>query len=239
MNLTKIEWTDYSWNPITGCNKGCSYCYAKKMANRLKGRAGYDRDDPFKPTFHSDKLEQPKAKIKPSMIFTCSMGDFFDPEVEDDWRENVYEVMDKTCWHAYQVLTKQPISEPEFRPAFPKNMWLGITIDGTSNYWEKPLDTLRKSSAAMKFISFEPILGDSFPEDLSGIDWVIIGAQTGPGAKEVNQQAVEKLVDLIMSNNIPLFVKPNIRLQIKQSSDSDWLLREDFPKSVYKSAEIC
>ncbi len=234
MNITKIEWTDYSWNPITGCNNGCSYCCAKKMALRLQGRSGYNKENPFKPTYHSQRLNQPLAKTKSSMIFTCSMGDFFDYEVKSTWREDVYNVMDKAKWHAYQILTKQPIIEPEFRGVFPKNLWLGISIDGTSNYWKEPLETLKNSSATMKFVSFEPILGNALPDDLSGIDWAIIGAQTGNGAKSVNPQTVNKVVNLITSNDIPLFVKPNIRWQIPKNSGSDWILREEFPRPFYK-----
>ena len=237
MNITKIEWTDYSWNPITGCNNNCSYCYAKKMALRLKGRAGYNKNNPFKPTFHSDRLDQPLKKTKPSMIFTCSMGDFFDFEVKNTWREEVYNIMDKSKWHVYQMLTKKNIIEPELRSAFPKNLWLGISIDGTSDYWIEPLKTLKNSSALMKFISFEPILGGHIPDDLSGIDWAIIGAQTGIGAKSVNQKIVNKIVDLISSYNIPLFVKPNIREQIKKTSEPEWLLREEFPMSSQKKIE--
>ena len=238
MNITKIEWTDYSWNPITGCNNNCPYCYAKKMALRLKGRSGYDKENPFKPTFHSDRLNQPLKKTKPSMIFTCSMSDFFDFEVKSAWREDVYNIMDKSKWHAYQILTKQPIIEPELIDTFPKNLWLGISIDGTSKYWKEPLDTLKNSSATMKFISFEPILGDVIPDDLSEIDWAIIGAQTGVGAKNVNPRFVNKVVDLISSYNIPLFVKPNIRCQIKNDSDNEWLLREEFPTSFYKKKAV-
>lgn len=235
MNHTKIEWTDYSWNPITGCNNRCPYCYATKMATRLKGRSGYDKETPFKPTFHPQRLFQPLTATKPSMIFTCSMGDFFDSEVKSAWREDVYKVMDTAKLHTYQLLTKQPIIEPEFRTNFPKNMWLGISIDGTSKYWKKPLDTLKNSSASVKFISFEPLLGDELPDDLNDIDWAIIGAQTGIGAKNVNPHVVNRVIDLITSNGIPLFVKPNLRLQIPQNSKSDWVLREEFPKPLYKT----
>ncbi len=238
MNITKIEWTDYSWNPITGCNNRCPYCYAKKMATRLKGRSGYDKETPFKPTFHSQRLMQPLTKTKPSMIFTCSMGDFFDFEVKNSWREDIYKVMDKAKWHAYQILTKQPIIEPEFRTTFPKNLWLGITIDGTSKYWKEPLETLKNSSASMKFISFEPLLGNALPDDLTGIDWAIIGAQTGIGAKSIDLKIVNIVVDLISTYNIPLFVKPNIRCQLQKNSNAEWILREEFPIQFYKTRDI-
>jgi protein gp37 len=238
MNITKIEWTDYSWNPITGCNNRCLYCYAKKMATRLKGRSGYDKDTPFKPTFHPQRLGQPISKTKQSMIFTCSMGDFFDIEVKSSWREDIYRVMDKAKWHAYQILTKQKIIEPEFRDKFPKNLWLGVSIDGTSRYWEEPFETLKKSSAVMKFISFEPLLGNFLPDDLTGIDWAIIGAQTGIGAKSVNPKIVNRVVELISSYDIPLFVKPNIRGQIPKNPGSEWVLREEFPQSFFRTRKI-
>ncbi|MDP3104565.1 MAG: DUF5131 family protein [Candidatus Methanoperedens sp.] len=238
MNITKIEWTDYSWNPITGCNNRCLYCYAKKMATRLKGRSGYDKETPFKPTFHPQRLGQPLSKTKQSMIFTCSMGDFFDTEVKSSWREDIYRVMDKAKWHAYQILTKQKIIEPEFREKFPKNMWLGVSIDGTSRYWQEPLETLKKSSALMKFISFEPLLGNFLPDDLTGIDWAIIGAQTGIGAKSVNPKIVNRVVELISSYDIPLFVKPNIRGQIPKNPGSEWVSREEFPQSFYSKRKI-
>jgi len=229
MNSTKIEWTDFTWNPITGCNKGCSYCYAKKMAFRLKGRYGYDKINPFKPTFHLLRLKEPLEKEKPCMIFTCSMGDFFDPAVKEEWREEVYKILDNTP-HVYQILTKQKIIEPKFRNRFPKNLWLGVTIDGTSNYWEKPLKSLENSSAKIKFISFEPILGNYFPKDLSFIDWTIIGSQTGVGAKGVNEKYVCELISIINRCKVPLFVKANIRKQLNKKSGFNWILREEFPK---------
>lgn len=237
MNLTKIEWTDFTWNPITGCNRGCSYCYAKKMAFRLKGRSGYDINNPFKPTFHQSRLKEPLEKQKPYMIFTCSMGDFFDSEVKEEWREEVYKIIDNSPQHTYQILTKQEVIEPKFRNCFPKNLWLGITIDGTSNYWKRPLKTLECSSAKIKFISFEPILGDCFPDDLSFIDWAIIGSQTGTGAKEVNKKYVCTLINLINLYKVPLFVKPNIRKQLEQNSNYTWIFRKEFPKIPYTLEE--
>lgn len=234
MNKTKIEWTDYTWNPITGCNRNCRYCYAKKMAIRLKGRAGYDKDKPFQPTFHPDKIEGPLQERKPSMIFTCSMGDFFDDDVKEEWREQVYEVMEKTPWHKYQILTKQRVVEPKYRNSFPKNLWLGVTIDGTTDYWIEILNSLKHSSALTKFISFEPIIGFDFPKDLSLIDWVIVGAQTGVGAKEVNIDNVKCLIEIVEKAGVPLFVKPNLRNQIPNDTTPHWKYREEFPNNIIK-----
>lgn len=230
MNPTKIEWTDCSWNPISGCSRGCSYCYAKPIALRLAGRYGYDATNPFAPTFHQDHLSEPIKRAKPAKIFTCSMGDFFDSCVKEEWREEVYKVMDATPRHVYQILTKQVPIEPHFRNGFPKNMWLGVTVDGTSNYWEEPLCVLKSSSAAIKFICFEPVLGDCFPDDLSFIDWIIIGAQTGRGAKKVNQKHVRALMNIQNISKIPLFTKQNIRTQLEQNAEFDWIQRTEFPK---------
>jgi protein gp37 len=229
MNRTKIEWTDFTWNPITGCNRACSYCYAKKMALRLKGRSGYDKTNPFAPTFHPTRLNEPLEPKKPHMIFTCSMGDFFDPAVSEEWREAVYMVMDRTPQHTYQVLTKQVPIEPHFRNGFPNNMWFGITIDGTSDYWLEPLRALKSSSATIKFVSFEPVIGDCFPDDLTGISWAIIGAESGNGAKPVNKEHVRKLVNIVSGYQIPLFVKANIQTQLEYSG-FDWIDRREFPE---------
>jgi protein gp37 len=119
--------------------------------------------------------------------------------------------------------------KPKFRDTFPKNLWLGITIDGTSNYWKYPLASLQNSSAVVKFISFEPVLGCHFPQDLSLIDWAIIGAQTGAGAKAVNQEHVNGLINIIKSYKVPMFVKSNIQTQLEHSG-FDWIDRREFPK---------
>jgi protein gp37 len=226
MNRTRIEWTDFTWNPITGCNRACSYCYAKKMAYRLAGRCGYDATNPFEPTYHHERLNEPRERKNPSEIFTCSMGDLFDSAVPEEWREAVYTVMDKTPQHTYQILTKQVQTEPKFRDTFPKNLWLGVTIDGSSDYWEKPLATLKSSSSKVKFISFEPIVGDCLPKDLSGIDWCILGAETEVGAQPVNHDYVLEVINLLNHYQVPVFVKDNLRSQLS----FDWANRREFPK---------
>jgi protein gp37 len=225
-NRTRIEWTDFTWNPITGCNRECSYCYARQIAeNILRGRYGYDKDNPFKPTFHPNKLKEPLEHKKSCLIFTCSMGDFFDPAVPEEWRDAVFGVMDETPRHIYQILTKQVPIEPKFRDTFPQNLWLGVTVDGTSDYWEKPLQALKHSSACIKFISFEPVLGNDIPDDLSDINWCILGAQSGTGARPVNQDYVLKIMNLVDHYKIPVFIKDNLRAQLGA------LDRREFPKT--------
>jgi protein gp37 len=235
MNLKKIEWCDCSWNPISGCSRGCAYCYAKKMALRLAGRYGYNSTDPFAPTFHADKLNKPLECKKPSKIFTVSMGDFFDKGVTEEWREAVYSAMDRTPRHTYQVLTKQVPVEPH--NGFPKNMWLGVTIDGTSDYWQKPLKALKCSSAGIKFISFEPVIGNCFPDDLSLIDWAIIGAESGAGAPNVNLVYVRKLINVINAHQVPVFVKDNLRPQLEQN-DFDWIHKREFPEIKHAENDV-
>lgn len=232
MNKTKIEWTDFTWNPITGCTRGCHYCYASKMATRLRGRAGYNKENPFQPTFHANRLNEPFEMQRPSMIFVCSMGDFFGPGVSENWRESVYSIMTRTPWHVFQVLTKREISEPEERGNFPRNMWMGVSIDGTSNYWEKPLSSLKSCGANRKFISFEPLIGDNLPEDLLGIDWAIIGAQTGRGSKPPEQVIVRDIVSRLHRSKIPIFVKYNIRKHFNTTADNWWIMREEFPEPI-------
>lgn len=227
MNRTKIEWTDYSWNPITGCTRNCDYCYAHKMAIRLRGRSGYPADDPFFPTFHYDRLNEPLDVKNGSMIFTCSMGDIFDPKTKAAWRNMIYGVIKKTPHHTYQILTKQCIIEPR-NSGFQDNIWLGVSIDGSSNYWKEPLTSLKKSSAKVKFISFEPLVGEKITLDFDGIDWIIIGAQTGNGAKPPKMSIVMKIIKKAKSNGIPVFIKPNIRKYFNGSSGGLKTM-EEFP----------
>jgi len=227
MNRTKIEWTDYTWNPITGCTRGCQYCYARRSALRMRGRFGYPQDNPFRPTFHESRLKEPSTVKGHALIFLCSMGEFYDPGVPEQWRERIYDQMEKNPNLVFQILTKQRIIKPGLRSCFPKNMWIGITIDGTSDYWRKPLEDLRNIDNNISFISFEPLLGDVLPDDFEFVDWAIVGARTGPGARPPDKDLVLSLVDKIDDMGIPLFVKPNLR---KYYPGEEWASRMEFPK---------
>jgi protein gp37 len=196
---------------------------------RLKGRGGYPEDNPFFPTLHEDRFRQPLEIKKGSMIFTCSMGDIFDSHVEGAWREKVYNVISKSQRHIYQILTKQCIVEPG-NGGFHNNIWLGITIDGSSSYWKKPLASLKSSSANVKFISFEPIIGTNIPSNLEGIDWIIIGAQTGNGSRPPDMKIVMKIIKMAERNTIPIFIKPNIRHYFDKGNGEKYRNLEEFPR---------
>lgn len=182
MNKTKIEWTDYTWNPVTGCQHGCPYCYARKIAMRFDGH--------FNPTFHEKRLtgKMPKA---PSKIFVCSMADLFGDWVPDEWVIKVLKVARQNPQHIFQFLTKNPKLYSEFQDLFTDNMWFGTTID-TSEMALYRLKQLEKVKG-YKFISFEPLLGDMTGMDLSKIDLVIIGQMTGQGAIKAKTEWIESI----------------------------------------------
>lgn len=204
MNKTKIDWVDYVWNPVTGCLNGCPYCYAKKMANRLKGRYGYPEDEPFRPTLHPNKLREAMPNVA-SKIFVCSMGDLFGDFIPDDWITVILRIVNDYPEHTFIFLTKNPRRYSRFD--FPENSWIGYSTTG-SLYHE--WDSRHKDN--IKFISIEPMMGDiTNTSYLHDTNWVIIGAETG------NRKGKVKLVDqwlydalFILDNlKIPVFIKNN------------------------------
>lgn len=184
MGKTKIEWTEYSWNPVTGCtpaSEGCQNCYAKRMATRLKGRYGYPEDEPFKVTLHPEKLKEPLKWKKPRRVFVCSMGDLFHEQVPDEYIAKVWEVMSNASQHTFLVLTKRPQRMKDFlarlgwyihdRDGYPmeavldeggkytlKNVWLGVTAENQQRADER-IPILLQIPAAVRFVSIEPMLG--------------------------------------------------------------------------------
>ena len=190
---TKIEWCDETWNPVTGCSwrsVGCDNCYARRMANRLRGRFGYPADDPFRVTFHLDRLDQPLHWRKARRIFVCSMGDLFHDDVGISPVKAIVGVQSDAPQHTYLWLTKRPSNMEEiiFRlfddnPA--PNLWLGVTVEH-SDYLRR-FDYLCAIPATVRWVSLEPLLG---PVDLHShlpyIQWVVVGPETGPGARPMN-----------------------------------------------------
>lgn len=212
MNKTKIEWTDYTWNPITGCMRDCWYCYVKRIKF-------YDRV----PTVHLSRLDQPKKVKKHSKIFVCSTGDLFGEWISDKWITNVLDVIKECPQHTFQFLTKNPIRYKSFK--FPSNCWLGATIT-------REIDIQRLIDlnilSAKTFISFEPLLSSLFKmhDSLMSINWVIIGAMTGPKSKKY-QPKIEWIQDILNQTskyNIPIFMKNNLKGIWKEK------LRQEFPE---------
>jgi len=235
---TKIEWATETWNPATGCTKiseGCQNCYAKRMANRLRGRYGYPADEPFRVTFHKDRIEQPLKWKKPRKIFVCSMGDLFHSGLTGWMINNVWLVIRNAPQHIFILLTKRPGAMKAWTRAaaqvkawpveeiWPENAWLGVTAENQKCADER-IPILLQIPAAVRFVSVEPMLGpvdifnkcygncivnDCFycSRDNKGLDWVICGGETGPGARPMKKDWVYGLKDQCVAAGVPFFFK--------------------------------
>jgi len=203
MKKTKIDWCDYSWNPVIGCQKNCYYCYAKSWAKRF-GRS-------FEPHWSESQYKKPYKIKKPSKIFVCSLADLFGDWIPNEWIEKVLRVVKDNPQHTFQFLTKNP--KRYLKVEFPKNCWLGVTIDGTENKTiaQNKINILNKKNN-YKFISVEPLLGDIKNISLNGVDQVIVGAMTG-GHKIAPKK---EWIGNIKHPNI--FYKKNIKKYLQQTS---------------------
>ena len=190
---SKIEWTQNTWNPVTGCTKvsdGCVNCYACRMAGRLQKMGNEKYKNGFEVTLHEDCLQAPLQWKTPSTIFVNSMSDLFHEDVPLQFIEKVFEVMDNAHWHTFQVLTKRSDRLQKLAPKlkWPQNVWQGVTVE-SAKYIDR-IDVLRNVPAKVRFISFEPLLADVGKVDLSGIDWAIIGGESGPKSRPMNEEWV-------------------------------------------------
>ncbi len=205
-----IEWTETTWNPITGCSKispGCAHCYAERMAMRLQamGVGKYRRG--FDVAVHEAALEEPLRWRRPRLVFVNSMSDLFHASVPTRFLEAVFAVMNRARQHTFQVLTKRPdrVTLLEGRIRWTSNIWLGVSIED-----ERCLDRralLAGTGAQTKFLSLEPLLGPLPGLDLSGIDWVIAGGESGPGARPMQAAWVRAIRDECLRRNVPFFFK--------------------------------
>lgn len=216
---SSIEWTDATWNPTTGCDKittGCDNCYALTLAKRLKamGAVKYQRDgDPrtsgpgFGIQMHESSLDVPKRWRRPRTVFVNSMSDLFHAQVTDDFIAKVFEVMVATPQHTYQLLTKRPkrLTRMADRLPWPSNVWMGVSVEDAARTWR--LDRLREVPAAVRFVSAEPLLGSLAEVDLTGLDWVIAGGESGPGARPMGPLWVDELQDQCVAARVAFFFK--------------------------------
>jgi protein gp37 len=205
-----IEWTNSTWNPMTGCTKispGCANCYAERMALRLQAMGQANYINGFKITTHEHALVLPLRWRKPQSIFVNSMSDIFHKAAPFDFIQRVFAVIEKASWHCFQVLTKRSDRLVELAPSlsWPKNLWMGVTVENAD--FLHRIDDLRKVSAMVRFLSFEPLLGPMPQMDLSGIDWVIVGGESGPGARPLKPEWVRSLRDQCVERHVPFFFK--------------------------------
>ena len=211
MSESKIEWTEQTWNPVTGCTKispGCKNCYAEALARRLQamGAAGYQRG--FDLTLHEERLQQPLQRRKPTVYFVNSMSDLFHEEVPDTFIERVMAVADRTPQHTYQILTKRAERLPEFfrqRP-LPTNVWLGVSVEDRQ-YGLPRIDYLRQVKARIRFLSVEPLLESLGRLNLDGIHWVIVGGESGPRARPMQSNWALSIRDQCESVGVAFFFK--------------------------------
>ena len=207
---SKIEWTDATWNPVTGCNKvspGCKLCYAERLSKRLKATGMVKYRNGFEVTCHPDALEIPLRWRKPRTIFVNSMSDLFHYRVPDQFVRDVFGVMEQACWHRYQVLTKRPerVAELNAELPWPSQIWLGVSVE--SGRYLHRIDLLRECGAAIKFLSLEPLLGPLPKLNLDGIDWVIVGGESGPGARPMEADWARDIRDQCVAAGVPFYFK--------------------------------
>lgn len=191
MAESAIEWTEHTWNPVTGCTKvspGCKHCYAETMARRLTamGASGYESG--FELTVHPSRLQQPLLRKRATTYFVNSMSDLFHENVPDKYIDRVFDVIRKTPHHTYQILTKRSWRLPEYflTRDCPANVWLGVSVED-KKYGVPRIDHLRKVPARIRFLSVEPLLEDIGKINLKGIHWVIVGGESGPKARPMKQ----------------------------------------------------
>jgi len=210
MNKTKIEWTETTWNPITGCSKisdGCLNCYAERMAKRLKAMGNIRYKNGFSITAHRDLFEKPLNYLKPRMIFVNSMSDLFHEDVSDEDIIRIFNTMNSASQHVFQVLTKRTkrLLEIRKRLNWTDNIWMGVSVEDSNNKFR--IDDLEKIPSKIRFVSFEPLINDVGYVNLTKIDWAIVGGESGPKAKPMNIKWVLNIKEQCNINDTIFYFK--------------------------------
>lgn len=205
-----IEWTTSTWNPVTGCTKispGCKHCYAERMALRLQAMGTSNYKNGFELTVQEHMLNLPLRWKSSQLVFVNSMSDLFHEDVPSEYIQKVFDVMRQADWHHFQVLTKRSKRLKELSPRidWPHNVWMGVSVE--SNEYLPRVDDLRNTGARTKFLSLEPLLGPLPNINLKGIDWVIVGGESGPGARPMKEEWVTSIRDLCLRSKVPFFFK--------------------------------
>jgi protein gp37 len=208
---TSIEWTERTWNPTTGCDKispGCKFCYAERMAARLKAMKQPRYKNGFRLTLQPQALEEPLKWKKGHLIFVNSMSDLFHKDVPLDYLKKVFDVMNRCPQHQFQILTKRAERLEELAPKlhWSENSWIGVSVE-SQDYTFRIAHLRRVKQARIRFLSIEPLIGRISKLNLSGIDWVIVGGESGPGAREMREEWVREIRDNCVEKKIPFFFK--------------------------------
>ena len=207
---SSIEWTESTWNPITGCTQispGCKHCYAERMAFRLQAMGQPNYANGFKLVTHKHMLERPLGWRTPQMIFVNSMSDLFHEDVPLAFIQKVFDVMRRASWHTFQILTKRSarLAELNAEIEWPANVWMGVSVE--NNDYAFRIDRLQQTDAHVRFLSLEPLLGPLPNLDLREIDWVIVGGESGPGARPMKKEWVTDIRDQCRAADVPFFFK--------------------------------
>jgi protein gp37 len=209
-HISNIEWTESTWNPTTGCTKistGCKNCYAERFSYRLKAMGNPNYANGFEITTHEHALIIPTKWKKPRNVFVNSMSDLFHEDLPVEFIHKVFDVMLNTDRHQYQILTKRSKRLAELSPAlpWPKNVWMGVSVENDDYTFR--IEHLKSCGAAIKFLSLEPLLGPIENIGLDGIDWVIVGGESGPGARPIDELWVRTIKDECVATGTPFFFK--------------------------------
>lgn len=211
---TAIEWTDATWNPVTGCTKispGCDHCYAERFSERFRGTPNHPFETGFDLTLRPERIDQPLRWRQPRMIFVNSMSDLFHKEVPREFIARVFDTMERADWHTFQVLTKRSSLMRDFlhkrygTGRGPLHMWFGVSVEDAAR--KSRIRHLREAPAGVRFLSVEPLLGPMGTLDLTGIDWVIVGGESGPGARPMNSEWVREVRDQCLASGVAFFFK--------------------------------
>ncbi|HUR60637.1 MAG TPA: phage Gp37/Gp68 family protein [Opitutaceae bacterium] len=205
-----IEWTESTWNPVTGCTKvsaGCKHCYAERMAKRLQAMGSPRYENGFAVTLHSDLVDAPRSWKASRLIFVNSMSDLFHPKVPFEFIRKVFATMEACSQHTFQILTKRSgrLAELAVRLPWPENVWMGVSVEDDRVLHR--VDDLRQVPAAVRFLSCEPLIGPVAALNLEGIDWVIVGGESGPGARPIQIEWVRTIFRACRKNDAAFFFK--------------------------------
>lgn len=213
-NGTAIEWTDATWNPVTGCTKlsrGCDHCYAERFSERFRGVPGHPFETGFDLTLRPERLGQPLKWAQPRMIFVNSMSDLFHKGVPNEFVDQVFDTMEAADWHVFQVLTKRSsLMRDYLRRRYgdqcgPKHIWCGVSVEDRQA--TSRVKHLRQSPAGVRFLSVEPLIGPLGQIDLTDMDWVIVGGESGPRARPIHLEWVRELRDQCLAQQVAFFFK--------------------------------